>query len=105
MSGQLGGGLSADEALDVAAALGGTGIDLLDIGGGTYLPGAKSAPDASGGEPCFLAFARRVRERTGVPFKVTGGLETREQAHAAVAGGGADVVGLVRALALDPALS
>ena len=101
---QLDGGLTSGDALEVVAALDGTGIDLLDISGGTYFPGAKSASDASGGEPYFLAFARRARERTGVPLMVTGGFKTHEQARSAITSGGADVVGLARALVLDPEL-
>ena len=45
---QLEGGLAADEALVVADALAPHDIDLLDISGGTYFPGAASASDAQG---------------------------------------------------------
>lgn len=41
---QLEGGFSENDALDVITALDRTGIDLIDISGGTYFPGAKSAP-------------------------------------------------------------
>jgi len=101
---QLEGGFTEDEALAVVAALDGTTIDLIDISGGTYFPGARSASDSAGRGPYFIDFARAARARTGKPLMVTGGFKTREQATDAVASGAADIVGLARALALDPAL-
>ncbi|MFQ3247234.1 MAG: hypothetical protein ACI9SP_003889 [Arenicella sp.] len=41
------GGLEDDDALEVVSALDKTSIDLTDISGGTYFPGAKSASDIS----------------------------------------------------------
>lgn len=101
---QLEGGLEPEDALTVVSALDEAGIDLLDISGGTYVPGAKSASDAAGGGPYFLDFAARARDRTAVPLMVTGGFKTYGQAHAAIAEGKADVVGLARLLVLDPSL-
>ena len=103
-SDQLQGGLGEDEALAVIAALDRSGIDLIDISGGTYFPGAKSASDRAGGGPYFIEFARRARQRTKVPLMVTGGFKTLRQAIEAVSGGATDMVGLARALALDPEL-
>ena len=101
---QLEGGLDGDDALAVVAALDATGVDLIDISGGTYFPGARSSSDAAGRGPYFLDFARRARGVTRKPLMLTGGFKTRAQAEAAVAEGAADMVGLARALALDPAL-
>ncbi len=103
-SDQLEGGLSQDDALDVVAALDRTSVDLIDISGGTYFPGAKSASDGAGRGPYFLEFARRARTLTSKPLMLTGGFKTRAQAEAAVAGGTADIVGLARAFVLEPAL-
>ncbi len=64
------------DALAVISALDKTGIDLIDISGGTYFPGAKSASDGAGSGPYFLYFAKRARERTGKPLMVTGGFKT-----------------------------
>lgn len=44
-------GFGEDNIHSVNAALDGTGIDLIDISGGTYFPGAKSACDRMGGGP------------------------------------------------------
>ena len=101
---QLEGGLTAQDALAVVAALAHTTIDLLDISGGTYFPGAASASDAAGGGPYFLAFAQQAKALTAAPIMVTGGFKTRAQAADALASGHVDVVGLARSLVLDPAL-
>lgn len=101
---QLDGGLRQDEALEVVAALDTTGIDLLDISGGTYFPGAASSSDRGGSGPYFLDFAECARSKTNKPLMVTGGFKTRQQAENAIAAGNADLVGLARALILDPDL-
>lgn len=101
---QLEGGFEKDEALQVVSALDGTGIDLIDISGGTYFPGAKSASDGAGTGPYFTEFARSARQRTKKPLMVTGGFKTLQQALDAVSDGAVDIVGLARALVLDPTL-
>ncbi len=101
---QLEGGFQQDEALAVIEALDGTGIDLIDISGGTYFPGAVASSDQAGSGPYFLNFAERARSRTTKPLMVTGGFKTQQQAEDAIAEGKADIVGLARALVLDPDL-
>jgi 2,4-dienoyl-CoA reductase-like NADH-dependent reductase (Old Yellow Enzyme family) len=101
---QLDGGLSEDDALCVIGALDKTAIDLIDISGGTYFPGAKSASDRAGAGPYFLVFAKRARTRTTKPLMITGGFKTRDQAEAAMTSGAVDLIGLARALVLDPSL-
>jgi 2,4-dienoyl-CoA reductase-like NADH-dependent reductase (Old Yellow Enzyme family) len=104
-SDQLEGGLVEDDALQVVAALDKSSVDLIDISGGTYFPGAKSASDSAGRGPYFIAFAKRARTVTSKPLMLTGGFKTRAQADAAVTSGVVDVVGLARALVLEPALA
>lgn len=101
---QLNGGLETEDALEVVSALNDTGIDIIDISGGTYFPGAKSASDAATNGPYFLDFAKQARERTDKPLMVTGGFKRFEQSVNAIAGGDADLVGLARALVVDPEL-
>lgn len=103
-SDQLDGGLNEEDALTVIAALDGSGIDLIEISGGTYFPGAKSASDAAGDGPYFAEFARAARQRSSKPLMLTGGFKTRVHALAALSDGTADMIGLARALVLDPAL-
>jgi len=101
----LAGGLSREEALDVVRMLDRTSVDLIDVSGGTYFPGAPSSSDrtASSG-PYFLDFAERAKSVTAVPIMLTGGFKTRDEAKMAIERGAADVVGLARAMVLNPSL-
>lgn len=103
-SDQLEGGFGEDDALEVVAALDKSSVDLIDISGGTYFPGAKSASDSAGRGPYFIEFARRARLVTSKPLMLTGGFKTRAQAEDAVTSGAVDVIGLARALVLEPTL-
>jgi 2,4-dienoyl-CoA reductase-like NADH-dependent reductase (Old Yellow Enzyme family) len=103
-SDQLEGGLDEDAALEVVAALDKSSVDLIDISGGTYFPGAKPASDSAGRGPYFITFAKRARTVTSKPLMLTGGFKTRAQAQEAVMSGAVDVIGLARALALEPDL-
>jgi 2,4-dienoyl-CoA reductase-like NADH-dependent reductase (Old Yellow Enzyme family) len=103
-SDQLVGGLDEDDALEVVAALDASSVDLIDISGGTYFPGAKAASDGAGRGPYFIEFAKRARTKTAKPLMLTGGFKTRAQAEDAVRSGVVDVVGLARALVLEPSL-
>lgn len=103
-SDQLEHGLIEADSLEVVAALDSTSIDLIDISGGTYFPGAKSASDSGGRGPYFLKFATQARERTSRPLMLTGGIKSLEQAKSALACGAVDVVGLARAFCLEPSL-
>lgn len=103
-SDQLEGGFDEEDALRVVKALDRSSVDIIDISGGTYFPGAKSASDGAGPGPYFIDFARRARLMTSKPLMLTGGFKTRAQAEDAVASGVVDVVGLARALVLEPSL-
>ena len=103
-SDQLEGGFEEEDALKVVAALDTTSVDLIDISGGTYFPGAKSASDGAGRGPYFIEFAKRARKMTTKPLMLTGGFKTRMQAEDAIESGAVDVVGLARALTLVPSL-
>ncbi len=102
---QLEGGLTEADALEVVHLLDQTSIDLIDISGGTYFPGAKASSESSSRGPYFLDFARLARGVTNVPLMVTGGFKKREQAVDALSSGVVDMVGLGRAMALNPRLA
>ena len=102
---QLEGGLTEIDALEVVRLLDQTSIDLIDISGGTYFPGAKASSDGSSEGPYFLEFARRAKGIANVPLMLTGGFKRRDQAVDAVSSGAADMVGIARAMALDPRLA
>lgn len=103
-SDQLENGFDEEDALKVVAALDQSTVDLIDISGGTYFPGAKSASDGAGRGPYFLGFAKRARAVTTKPLMLTGGFKTRAQAEDAVSSGVVDVVGFARAFVLEPTL-
>lgn len=101
---QLVGGLTEEAALKVVAALEGKGVDLLDISGGTYFPGAPSSSERNTKGPYFVEFARAARQLTSIPLMATGGFKRHEEAEAAVRSGDVDAVGLARGFVLDPCL-
>ena len=103
-SDRLQSGFAEEDALEVVAALDRSSVDLIDISGGTYFPGAKAASDGAGRGPYFIEFAKRARAVTTKPLMLTGGFKTRAQAEDAVASGAVDIVGLARALVLEPSL-
>ena len=103
-SDQLEGGLTEDDSLVAIELLANEPIDLIDISGGTYFPGAPSSSDRHSSGPYFADFARRARQVTQIPLMVTGGFKTQRDAAEVVASGAADVVGLARALVIEPEL-
>jgi 2,4-dienoyl-CoA reductase-like NADH-dependent reductase (Old Yellow Enzyme family) len=99
------GGLIEAEALDVVKLLDATSIDLIDISGGTYFPNAKSGSDSRSAKgPYFESFAHAAKAITSKPIMLTGGFRNREQAVSSLSNGAADLIGLARALVLDPGL-
>ncbi|MEM8687875.1 MAG: oxidoreductase [Pseudomonadota bacterium] len=105
-SDKLEGGLTEADALEVVHLLDRTTIDLIDVSGGTYFPGAKASSDGVADDgPYFLEFAQKAKALTRVPLMLTGGIRTRAQAAETVIGGAADMVGLARAMALNPQLA
>lgn len=102
---QLEGGLTKVDALEAVRLLGQTSIDLIDISGGTYFPGAKASSDGTSQGPYFLDFAKLAKEVTTVPLMLTGGFKKRQEAIDALACGAVDMIGMGRAMALDPQLA
>lgn len=102
---RLEGGLNEADALGVVHMLDQTSIDLIDISGGTYFPGAVSSSDAKASGPYFIDFAKRAKAVTQIPVMATGGFQTRSQAVDALENGAVDMVSLARAMALNPQLA
>lgn len=99
------GGLTEEEGLEVVRLLDQTSIDLIDVSGGTYFPGAPSSSDSvSKTGPYFADFARRAKQMTSIPIMLTGGFTTRDQAADALSTGAADAISMARAMALNPML-
>ncbi|MEH6633166.1 MAG: hypothetical protein V7776_20310 [Halopseudomonas aestusnigri] len=103
---KLDGGLTETDALEVVRILDRTTVDLIDISGGTYFPGAKASSDGvSKGKPYFLKFAKQAKTLTSIPLMLTGGFTKQEQAIEAIEENSADIIGLARALVLNPRLA
>jgi len=103
---KLEGGLCEDAALEVVRLLDRTSVDLIDISGGTYFPGAPASSDGvSATGPYFADFSRRAKSVTDIPVMLTGGIKTCAGAETVIETGVADAVGLARTLVLVPGLA
>lgn len=102
----LEGGLTPEDAKQVVGLLDRTSLDLIDISGGTYFPGAASSSDGrSSSGPYFADFAQSAKKITSIPIVLTGGFETRDQAVRALQDGAADAISIARAMVLNPSLA
>lgn len=100
------GGCSEEESLALVASLAELGVDLIEISGGTYeAPVMATGPQRESTrlrEAYFLEFAAKARAHVRTPLAVTGGFRTRAAMEEALGSGALDLVGLARALAVDP---
>ena len=92
------GGLTVDEVADVAAALAGRGVDLIDVSSG----GNSAAQQIAVAPGYQVPFARAVRERSGLPVAAVGLITEPEQAEKILMEESADVILLGRALLREP---
>jgi len=98
-------GFDQADALAVIEMLGAHGVDLVDVSGGTYFPGAASSSDRPSSGPYYAGFARRARQVTDATLMLTGGFRTRRDAEMLISDGTVDLVGLARPMVLDPDLA
>ena len=107
------GGFTEEESMDTIKALAEAGIDLIEISGGTYEAPAMTGVKTAGTsikdstrqrEAYFLDFAAKARQAVRTPLVVTGGFRSAEGMAQAIESGAVDLVGLARALALEPDL-
>ena len=103
------GGFAFEDSLQVATWLEAASVDLIEISGGTYeqpkLMGMEGleeeekqnvAESTMMREAYFVDFALAMQEKVSIPLMVTGGFRRRAAMEQAVAGGGADLIGLGR---------
>lgn len=99
------GGFEEEDSLKVMTWLQDAGIDLIEVSGGTYeapaMTGAKRSTLER--EGYFLDFVAEARRRLTVPLCVTGGFRTPGGMARAIEEG-ASMVGLARALCVQPEL-
>ena len=108
------GGFEFNDSLRVAQWLAESGIDLIEISGGTYeqprlldLEGIEPieeqaiARSTMAREAYFVDFAKAMRDSLSIPIMVTGGLRRSEVMAHVLKTGAADMIGLGRPLCID----
>jgi len=99
------GGLTTEDALENIRRLDQTSLDLIEVSGGTYFPGAKSSSDSSSKGVYYKSFAQRAKAITPIPIMITGGVKSLSDASALLQDKSTDLVGLARAMVLNPDLA
>jgi NADPH2 dehydrogenase len=92
------GGLTPDDAVNVAKALKAEGIDFLCVSSGGVALDVRNPSDLGAN----VAIAARVKREAGIATRAVGLIVTPEQAEAVVSKGEADMVALGRAMLNDP---
>ncbi len=103
------GGFSHEEAVLVAKNLSDLGIDLIEISGGSYekpvMTGSPIKESTKNREAYFLEYAKDIQSEIKCPLMVTGGFRTSEFIKESIENNDLDIVGLGRALCLNPNFS
>jgi NADPH2 dehydrogenase len=92
------GGLTPDDAVTIAKALKGAGLDFICVSSGGITFDTRN-PTTDGYN---VALAERVRKEAGIPSRAVGLIFTPQQAEDIVAKGQADQVAMARAFLDDP---
>jgi anthraniloyl-CoA monooxygenase len=92
------GGLTGDDAVEVARAFADAGCDLIDVSTGQTVAGA---------EPVFgrmfqTPFSDQIRNEAGLATMCVGAITTADQVNTIIAAGRADLVALARPHLMDP---
>ena len=96
-----GAGLTLDDAVDLARALKGAGVDLIDCSAGGIL--VRTNPGHIKEGPGFqIGFAERIRREAGIATMAVGGITEGHQADAVIADARADLVAIAREMLADP---
>lgn len=101
------GGFDIDDSAHVVGRLDSEGVDLVEISGGTYESasgafGVRADQPGTSADAYFAGFAPRLRQATGIPLALTGGLRSRAVMEGLIRDGVVDVVGLARPLVQNP---
>ncbi|MFD4251340.1 bifunctional salicylyl-CoA 5-hydroxylase/oxidoreductase [Amycolatopsis thermoflava] len=91
-------GITADDAVEIAAAFAEAGVDLVDVSTGQVHPDEKPAFGRSYQTP----FADRIRNRTGVATMAVGAISSHDDVNSILLAGRADLCLLGRAHLYDP---
>lgn len=103
------GGFTHEEAVFVAKSLSELGIDLIELSGGSYeapvMTGSPIKQSTVKREAYFLEYAGDIKKVINCPLMVTGGFRSGEFINKSLEQGSLDLVGLGRALCLNPNFS
>lgn len=103
------GGFSHEESIIVAKTLSDLGMDLIELSGGSYespvMTGVQVKESTFKREAYFLEFAKDIKNVIHCPLMVTGGFRTKKFIEESLEREELDIVGLGRALCLDPDFS
>jgi 2,4-dienoyl-CoA reductase-like NADH-dependent reductase (Old Yellow Enzyme family) len=101
----LPGGLSADDAIAVAAVLAEAGIDAIELSGGTRFSGKRTHVRTTRDDEVFyLQEAKAYKKSITAPLMLVGGIRSFEVAERLVDEGTTDYVSLSRPLIREPDL-
>jgi anthraniloyl-CoA monooxygenase len=92
------GGVTADDAVKIAAAFAAEGVDLIDVSTGQTTPRAQPVY----GRMYQTQFADQIRNEAKVATMAVGAITTADQINTIVAAGRADLVALARPHLVDP---
>jgi anthraniloyl-CoA monooxygenase len=95
------GGLTGDEAVQVARAFAAAGCDLIDVSSGQTVPDAEPVY----GRMFQTPFSDQIRNEAGLATMCVGAITTADQVNTILAAGRADLVALARPHLVDPAFT
>jgi 2,4-dienoyl-CoA reductase-like NADH-dependent reductase (Old Yellow Enzyme family) len=105
------GGFDQADAKQVVEWLNKEKVDIVELSGGSYESAAMAGVPAEGEltstiarEMYFMDFAKDISKIAEMPLMVTGGVTKFSTVEAALASGGADIIGIAKAMAYAPAL-
>ncbi len=94
----LDGGITAQDAGEIAKALKAAGLDYLDVSSGNITPESRAPNDPGYNVP----LAEEVRRASGLPVRAVGMIAGAKQAETIVAEGKADMIAMARAFLDNP---
>jgi anthraniloyl-CoA monooxygenase len=95
------GGLTGDDAVEVARLFAEAGCDLIDVSTGQTLPDAEPVY----GRMFQTPFSDQIRNDAGLATMCVGAITTADQVNTIIAAGRADLVALARPHLVDPAFT
>jgi anthraniloyl-CoA monooxygenase len=95
------GGITGDDAVEVARAFAEAGCDLIDVSTGQTVAGAEPVY----GRMYQTPFSDQIRNDAGLATMCVGAITTADQVNTIIAAGRADLVALARPHLVDPAFT